>query len=162
MNSAFFLSLLRELLLSAAATAFFAFLIRTPLKTVPVSAIAGGISYALCSLLTALTGHGILSYFPAALFAALAGETAARIYRMPSTIFVFPAIIPLVPGLGLYRSMLALIRSDTAGFLTAGSRTVFISCAIASAVAVVSLLARRIFRREKSNTAISDIQEKIN
>ena len=70
---------------------------------------------------------------------------------MPATIFVMPGIIPLVPGVGLYRSMLCLVRNDIDVFLSTGVRTLFISGIIAVAIAVVNALARQIFgKREKA------------
>ena len=46
------------------------------------------------------------------LIAALGGHLAARKVKMIATAFVTIAIMPLVPGLGLYRAMSAMEQGD--------------------------------------------------
>ncbi len=54
----------------------------------------------------------ILSNFYGALGLALASEILARKCKTPVTTFLVCALIPLVPGGGMYRTMLAAIRGD--------------------------------------------------
>ena len=49
-----------------------------------------------------------------ALVAALGAQIAARRLKMIATVFVTIAILPLVPGVGLYRAMSALAMGDMA------------------------------------------------
>lgn len=44
----------------------------------------------------------------------LVAEGLARARRMPSTVFVVPGILPLVPGTRVYQAMLAMLRDDQA------------------------------------------------
>lgn len=50
--------------------------------------------------------------FIGALVAALGAQIAARRLKMIATVFVTIAILPLVPGVGLYRAMSALATGD--------------------------------------------------
>ena len=52
--------------------------------------------------------------FFGALIAAIGAQISARKLKMIVTVFVTIAIIPLVPGLGLYRAMRAFAQGQTA------------------------------------------------
>ena len=47
------------------------------------------------------------------MFAALYAETMAMRQKMPSTVFLYPAIIPLIPGDLLYNTAVNLLLQDT-------------------------------------------------
>ena len=140
-----YLGLIYEFVFCFAATAFFAILMRAPDKTIIFSSFIAGVSYVIFRALLIFSGNEILSYFVGALFVAVAGETAARVFKMPSTVFVLPGIIPLVPGVGLYKSMIELVRENYSEFLKIGSQTLFISAVIAISIATVNILARFVF-----------------
>ena len=53
-----------------------------------------------------------LGYFAGTTFVAMIGEIFARKFKMPATTFIFPAVIPMVPGFGLYQTMLALVQNE--------------------------------------------------
>ncbi|GFI17607.1 hypothetical protein IMSAGC009_02779 [Lachnospiraceae bacterium] len=54
----------------------------------------------------------ILYSLLAAMFAALYAETMAMRQKMPSTVFLYPAIIPLIPGDLLYNTAVNLLLQD--------------------------------------------------
>lgn len=134
---------LKALLFCSVATFFFGFLLNAPKKSMPVSALIGGVGY-LIYLFFAQEGHGgeILGYFFAGLFMALASEIVARVLHMPATVFITVSIIPLVPGIMLYRTMLHLVEGANAAALSAGIDTLFAAGAIAIAIAFSSLIMR--------------------
>jgi uncharacterized membrane protein YjjB (DUF3815 family) len=96
------------------------------------------LGYTLFSLICASNFSQIGSYFIATFVLTLLSEMAARKMKMPATIFLTPAIIPLVPGLGLYESMLAVLEMDYLGFLQTIVHTILIVCTMAAAIAVSS------------------------
>ncbi|HOW23980.1 MAG TPA: threonine/serine exporter family protein [Sedimentibacter sp.] len=57
------------------------------------------------------------------------------------TIFIFPAIIPIVPGFGLYETMLAFVQNDILSALEIGADTILNIVAMATAMALVSAAA---------------------
>jgi len=99
-----FLDYLIEFVLCTGAILSFCVLISVPKKAVPASSLVGGLAYVLYRLIFINFGREILAYFLATVFIALSAEICARIYKKPSTVFIFPGIIPLVPGVVLSRS----------------------------------------------------------
>ncbi|MDD4773178.1 MAG: threonine/serine exporter family protein, partial [Eubacteriales bacterium] len=88
------------------------------------------------------------AYFLGTLFVAAIGEIMARVMKIPSSVFVIPAIIPLVPGYGLYLSMLLLVQNDFYGFIKTGTQTLFAAGIMAFAIALTNFVARRIIPRK--------------
>lgn len=133
-----------ELLICTAATVFFSLLMSAPPKTVPASALIGGIAWIVYRLIVLSGRPEFPAYFIATLLVSAAGEILARIYKMPATIFIFPSVIPLVPGTGLYKAMLALVEEDYVGFRDGSTQTLFAFCAITVAIAITAVAARSI------------------
>ena len=69
-------------------------------------------------------------------------EILARKLKYPAISFVIPGIIPLVPGLSLYNTMLFLVQNNYDSAISTGATTLFVSGAIALGVLVVSSLFR--------------------
>lgn len=140
---------LRDITVCFAAALFYGLLMFVKLKPAIPAAITAAVAYLAYRIIYIEAGHELAGYFVAAIIVAAGGEILARVMKMPATIFVMTGIIPLVPGVGLYRTMLCLVRSDISGFLEAGTKTLFISGVIAVAVAVVNSIARHIFTQKK-------------
>lgn len=143
-----FLDCVLEFFLCFGATLTFCVLINVPRKTILCSSAISGIAYVIYRLIHINAGKEILGYFVATLFISLMSEVCARIFKKPATVFIFPGIIPIVPGIGLYNTMLCLVQSDYGMFMVNAANTVFIAGAIAIAVAVVHIIARSIFSRK--------------
>ena len=67
---------------------------------------------------------------------------------MPSTIFLFPEIVVFVPGVGIYRTMLALIQSNFEEFQKVGTETIIITLSMAMAIAVINVFSRHVFPKK--------------
>ncbi len=127
----------------------FAVIINVPKKSIIVSSILGGFAYMLFDLIYYFSGQLYFAVFAASVFIAVYSELLARKFKMPAIIFILPGIVALVPGVGLYNTILKLINNDFLGFIKQGAETIFVACAIASAIAVVNILVRAIFSRIK-------------
>lgn len=90
----------------------------------------------------------ILSNFYGALGLALASEILARQCKTPVTTFLVCALIPLVPGSGMYRTMLAAIRGDAQNTLNVGLQTLSIAGVLALGILLVSTI-MRVYYQEK-------------
>lgn len=90
----------------------------------------------------------ILSNFYGALGLALASEILARQCKTPVTTFLVCALIPLVPGGGMYRTMLAAIRGDAQNTLNMGLQTLSIAGVLALGILLVSTI-MRVYYQEK-------------
>ena len=97
----------------------YAFLLNAPLCTVLPASLTGLLGYVLYELLVGFTASSmIFSYFIATVVIAVICEFAARIMRMPSTIFLLTALVPLVPGYTFYCMMLAMVEDHGAAAAT--------------------------------------------
>lgn len=135
----------RDFAVCFAAVFSYGKIMSVPVKPLIPASLAGAASYLVYRIIYLESGHELVGYLTAALIVSAVSEVLARKLKMPATIFVMPGIIPLVPGVGLYRSMLCLVRNDINGFFSAGVRTLFISGIIAAAIAVVNAIARHMF-----------------
>ena len=106
---------------------------RAPKRTLCTSGLIGAVGWVTFVYLGKVTGY---SSFYANLFAtvviALGSELGARVFKQPVTVYVIPGIIPLVPGLGMYRGMNMIIQNS----YQMGMNTLIIAAMDASAIAL--------------------------
>ncbi|MBR4067286.1 MAG: threonine/serine exporter family protein [Clostridia bacterium] len=100
--------LLRAMISGFLGAAGFGALLHAPRKGILCGSAIGALGYTAYWLIFQLTGSELPAMFVGALLAAVLGQLAARKLHMISTVFVTIAILPLVPGIGLFRSMSAL------------------------------------------------------
>ncbi len=139
---------LRDILACFAASMFYCVIMSLPKKALIASSVTASVSYLIFRFMLVEAEEELIGYVLAALFAAVLSEILARVCKMPATIFIFPAVIPLVPGLGLYRTMLCLIRNDMKGFASEGMNTILISGIIAVTVALVNSFFRSALKKK--------------
>lgn len=123
------------------STAAFAVIFRIRLKLIPLAALGGVIAWFVWQF-TGDVFH--LGQFAANLLGALAAtayaEIMARVIKAPSTVFLTPAILPLVPGGAVYSTMVALVDGDRAGFAEYGSLTLRVAVGIAAGIITASII----------------------
>ena len=150
--------MIRQILIHCAGsfggTLGYAFLLNAPPCTVlPASAI-GLLGYVLYEVMVNLLGQGVIfSYFLSTVLVAVLCEVEARIMRMPSTIFLLTALVPLVPGYTFYCAMLALVEDNGAAAAAFGLEAVQIVAAIAVGAAVSSVFFRTLTLNRRRKTA---------
>ena len=143
MNILLFKQILLHSIGAFGGTLGYAFLLNAPLCTVLPASLTGLLGYVLYEVMMNLLGQGmIFSYFIATVVIAVICEFAARIMRMPSTIFLLTALVPLVPGYTFYCTMLAIVEHNGQAFSSYGLEAVQIVAAIAVGAAVTSTLFR--------------------
>lgn len=138
----FVLETVQALLFCFLSTLFFSLLLSAPSKSLVPSALIAAVGYYAFFIFDYFHLPIMLGGFLGTLFIAVMGEVLARVYKMPATIFVFPAVIPLVPGIWLYETMLFLVQGDYANFATKGTETVFFAGVMAGAIAVTNFIFR--------------------
>ena len=106
--------------------------------------LATGI-YLLCQL---WTGNLFLSNLLAAAASVLYAELLAHLLKCPATLFITPAILPLVPGGSLYYTMSYAVRGDTVQAKEFGMNTLQAALAIAVGISIV-LAARQLHSRKQ-------------
>ncbi len=121
-------------LLSFVISFFIGYMQNAGTKITLASSFAGGIAYAVFLLCPSPKA----GYFFSALTLTIVSEICARKFKTPSTLFIIIGIYPIVPGAGLYETVLRLIKGDTQGALALGGETLIYITLIAVAVAFVS------------------------
>ena len=118
------------------AALFFSVLMNQPRSTMPVSALIAVGGYAVYLGLN----RSVLAYFMATIVIGVSCEMAARIMKRTATLFFTGAIIPLVPGVGLFNSMRYVVEGEYENAVSTGVFTLLAICGIALAVTNTSVL----------------------
>ncbi|MDW7658549.1 MAG: threonine/serine exporter family protein [Bacillota bacterium] len=105
-------------------------------------AAAGGALGWFVYMLAAGLQNDLFQFFLAALALSAYAEGCARIQKAPITVFQIIAILPLVPGGGIYHTMEYAINGNTAAFLATGLHTLAIAGALSIGVLLVSTVVR--------------------
>lgn len=103
--------LLLDALMAAIAATGFAVISNPSRNAVLVSALLGALGHALRLFLHTSLGMEIsLATFFAASTIGLLGVLFARLIHCPAEVFSFPSLLPMIPGLFAYRTILSLIK----------------------------------------------------
>lgn len=140
------MNLIRELIFSGISTVGIAILFRSPKKTLFFAGLVGTAAWGVFSISLNASANIVISSFLAALTVGILGEFFARYKKNPATLYVVPGIVPLVPGAGMYYTMLNLIENDYSAAIAKGSETFFIAAAISMGIIVSSSFSRSIKR----------------
>ena len=98
--------MLISILFAFIATVAFGKLFNTPHRALILGGLVGAIGFAFYIGMKDILGYSsMLSNFTGAIVLSIISEIFARIFKEPVTVFSIPGIIPLVPGLPLYRAM---------------------------------------------------------
>ncbi len=100
-------------------------------------ALGGALAWAVWLLAEGQWGGVFLPYLLAAAFGALYAELLARVLRAPATVFFAPAMIVLVPGGALYRTMSAAMQGDWTLTAARGGETLLAAIALAAGASMV-------------------------
>ena len=90
----------------------------------------------------------IMSSLCAMIIVALFSEIMARICKVPATIFIVVGCFPIVPGKGIYQTMLYLISYDQKLFIDSLFQTVGTALALATAILIVSTFIKTIKQKD--------------
>lgn len=142
------LNLFTTFLVATIATVAFGIMLNSPKKYVLVQGVIGAIGW--CAYMVLKKDMGMSSFYAnlvATLILSLASEISARIFKQPTTVFVIPGIIPLVPGLGMYQGMERIIQN----YYNAGMTVLMTAITDAAAIALGVMMMTSIFRVLKLN-----------
>lgn len=133
-------TLIINFIFSFLATVGFSIFFNSPLKSLIPSGIIGGIGWTIYSILFHISENAILANFFAATMVSLLSEILARKMKYPAIIFAIPGILPLIPGLGLYNTMLSLVEGKYNDAMSIGTNALFVSASIAMGVLLITSL----------------------
>lgn len=114
-------------------------------KYLLVAAICGGIGGFTYALACAYYSETI-ALMIGSICLSFASEVVARTMKSPVTTFLVCALIPLVPGGGMYNTMIELVKGDVFQALVTCAQTVIDAGSIALGCTLVSSLMRLVFK----------------
>ena len=118
------------------AAASFSVLLHQPRKSILVSSLIAVAGYGVFLLLNQNT----TAYFLATLLIGVLCEICARLLKRTATSLVTGAIVPLVPGVGLYNTMRHVVEGSYHEAVTVGVSTLLGLCGIALAITTSSVI----------------------
>lgn len=126
------------------STVGFCILFHVPKKHIVTAGFVGGMGWLTYTYFTTSGSGDILACFIGSCVVALISELFSRAFKDAATIFIIPGILPLVPGAGMYYTMLAILEGDVDKTAAIGTETLMMAGAIAVALLVVSSLIKLI------------------
>jgi len=124
------------------ATGGFAVLFSLRGRDIFLAALGGALGWAAYSSVAAASASEAIGYFAAAAAIGLWSEILGAALRRPATVYMICGIIPLVPGGGMYNTMLAAVRGSAWLSVTTGFAALQAAGAIAAGLAVSSAVSR--------------------
>ena len=113
-------------------------------KNLAVAAFCGAFAWMVYLAADSFTESMVIPYFISGMAIAVYSEISATLCRAPVTVFLIPGIIPLVPGLTIYRTMETCLFGDVQGFAQGLVNTLKIGAAISLGLILVSSIFRLI------------------
>jgi uncharacterized membrane protein YjjB (DUF3815 family) len=133
-----------DFVFSAICTFGFGVLFNIPRRQIPYACFTGASGWTLYSLLYRNIDSPVMAAFAGAFVVGVLSEILARKRKMPATVFTIPGLIPLVPGYGLYYSMLKVVEADYTAAAEVGVETILVALSISSAIIVTTSISRKI------------------
>ena len=140
-----------QLIACGIAAASFSVLLHQPRSTILVSSLVSILGYSVFLLLKQST----IAYFLASLLIGICCELSARLMKRVATLFVTGAIVPLVPGVGLYRTMRFVVDGEYSRAVQTGAATLLGICGIAMAITISSVLFSAFWHRKANQRGAS-------
>lgn len=91
------------------------------------------------------SGSPAFATFLAAFAAGLYSETVSWLRKKPATVYMIASIIPLVPGGGMYYTMLSTLEGSTSKSVEIGMATLITAFSIALGLAIANAFGRMVF-----------------
>ena len=141
--------LLRTALGAFFGTMGFAMLVHIPQRALPVSGLIAVLSYLVYWGFVRLGLSDPTAIFLGSLFGSVTGQLTARKMKIIGTVFLMSAIVPVVPGLDLYRMMAFLGQNRIADGANMGIRAMITIGMIALGLGAGALIDRITHFRKK-------------
>lgn len=127
----------------------FAALFHISPRHLPLAALGGLLSWAAYLLLGNLVPDLFYRILLVSILTAAYAEIVARVRKAPATLFLLPALIPLVPGSYVYYMMLSLVMShpqDAREYLLLTTKW---AIGLAAGISLVAAAEQILYRREQ-------------
>jgi uncharacterized membrane protein YjjB (DUF3815 family) len=112
-------------------------------KKLIFASIGGGIGWLTYSLTSTLNISDVFALFLSAIVISFYSEIFARILKTPVTTYIVCALIPLVPGAGMYYTMFEIISGNLEKAISIGINTLSSAGALSLGVILLSTITRQ-------------------
>ena len=126
------MSLLVQIPVALIATFGFCIIFNVPVKKFPICAIIGAVIWMSYQTFIYNGLSQVFAAFISACIVWLLSNICSRLFRETSTMFIIPGILCLVPGSGMYYTMLAMLNHDMEATASTGTVTLMTAGAIAA------------------------------
>ena len=129
-------------------TVAFSVLFSVPKEHYPLCGTIGGLGWLICWICTnpfhmsAVTGS-----FIATVFIVTASRIGSTVRKCPVTLFLIAGIFPLVPGIGIYRTVYYTLMQESAQSLYYGRQTLGIALAMVLGIVFVFEIPQKTINR---------------
>lgn len=111
-------------------------------KNLLFASLGGAITWFVYLLYLKYGSSNLVALFIASIAAGAYSEILARILKTPVTVFSVISIIPLVPGGGMYYTMLDIVQGNVNNSLNTGLNTISSAGSIAAGILLASSLTK--------------------
>ena len=139
--------ILRAVFGALIGTMGFAMLVHVPRRALPVTGLIAALSYLVYWGALRIGLSDPTSIFLGSLFGSVTGQFCARKLKIIGTVFLMAAIVPVVPGLGLYRMMAYLGQNRISDGANMGIRAMITIGMIALGLGAGAMISRIIRSR---------------
>lgn len=123
-------------------------------KNLIAAAFCGAFAWMVYLVADHFTESMVIPYFISGMSIAFYSEIAASVFKAPVTVFLIPGIIPLVPGLTIYRTMETCLFGDVSGFAQGLVNTLKIGAAISLGLILISSVFRLLRTASKAKKTV--------
>lgn len=131
-----------QILMGCLGTLGFNILFHLQGKNLLLATLGGTLSWAVFLALEPLLPGEAVRYLLAAAAVTVYGEVLARLRKTPTTTFLVPSIIPLIPGSALYYTMNYALNKQWSAFVQQAFYTLQLALALAVGIIAVTTVVR--------------------
>jgi uncharacterized membrane protein YjjP (DUF1212 family) len=137
-----------QLLAAAAVSTSFAVANYAPRRTLPAAALAGAAGWGLFALIDWAELPTSLAAATAALAVGIGAYLVAGLQQVPALVYAAAGIIPLLPGLAIYRALRRFAVGDELGGMSMLAQAITTGMALAAGVILGGFLAQAVRRTD--------------
>ena len=141
------MNLIRESIFSIVGCFGFGMLFNIKGKKLLFASLGGGLSWFVYSLCLNHNISEISSLLISSIIFSIYSEIMARILKTPVTSLIICALLPLVPGAGMYYTMYDVVKGNISSSISTGLNTIASAGTLALGVILVTTITRIITKK---------------
>lgn len=136
-----------------------AVLFRVPKRYLVLTGVTGAVGWFVQLTMTELLDNQVFVAFLAAFSVAVLSQIFARISKAPVTLYLVTGILPLVPGIGMYRTVYYLLQGENKQTSHYLAYTLQVAGMIALAIFVVDSFFKVVYNRRNDTRHTTNTQK---